>query len=126
MEAITLTTPIEETPEVMHIHEAVTAGGGVRPVKNEAAQKEATEEKQEAKAEITESQLADIAEKMNQVSTVFNTSLAFTVDKPTGKPVIKVMDVETEEIIRQIPGENMLKLMSNMKDVLGMLLDVEM
>jgi flagellar protein FlaG len=47
------------------------------------------------------------------------------VDKPTGKTVIKVMDRESDEIIRQIPPENLLKLMTNMRDVMGMLLDVE-
>jgi flagellar protein FlaG len=62
---------------------------------------------------------------MNQVSVVFNTSLAFSVDKPTGKTVIKVMDKETDEMIRQIPPEDALKLMANMRDVLGMLMDVE-
>ena len=65
------------------------------------------------------------AEKMNQVASVFSTSLAFSVDKPTGKTVIKVLDRETNEIIRQIPPEEMLRLIGKMRYVMGMLLDVE-
>lgn len=67
----------------------------------------------------------EIAEKMNQVASVFSTSLAFSVDKPTGKTVIKVLDRETNEIIRQIPPEEMLRLIGKMRYVMGMLLDVE-
>lgn len=74
---------------------------------------------------LSEEALADITDKMNQVASLFNTTLNFSVDQPTGKTVIKVMDQDTEEVIRQIPPENMLKLMSNMRDVMGMLLDVE-
>lgn len=66
-----------------------------------------------------------IAKKMNEVATVFNTSLAFSVDKPTGKTVIKVMDKETDEVIRQIPPEEALRLIGKLRDVMGMLLDVE-
>ena len=66
-----------------------------------------------------------IAKKMNEVATVFNTSLAFSVDKPTGKTVIKVMDKATDEVIRQIPPEEALRLIGKLRDVMGMLLDVE-
>jgi len=124
MEAVTLTKPLEEPSESLYVHEAVTAGSA-KPTQNEIASKNNNQEKKDVDSEITDSQLEDIAAKMNQVSTVFNTSLAFTVDKPTGKSIIKVMDVETEKIIRQIPPDNMLKLMSRMRDVMGMLLDVE-
>lgn len=66
-----------------------------------------------------------IADKMNQVASVFNTSLAFSVDESTGKTIIKVMDKETEEVIRQIPPEEMLRMIGKMRYVMGMLLDVE-
>ena len=73
----------------------------------------------------TENLAEVIATDMNEVARVLNTSLNFSVDKPTGKTVIKVVDKETEETIRQIPPEDMLNLMRKMKNMMGMLLDVE-
>lgn len=125
-----LTKAIDERSELMHVQEslAVAGAGPLRQGSFQAvpAKTKAANSQDSSAGHLDSSQMEDIAEKMNQVSKVFNTSLAFTVDKPTGKSVIKVMDIETEEIIRQIPPENLLKLMSNMRDVMGMLLDVEM
>jgi flagellar protein FlaG len=59
------------------------------------------------------------------VAQVFNTSLTFSVDDATGKSVIEVIDKESEEVIRQIPPKQMLKLVGNMRNVMGMLLDIE-
>lgn len=85
-----------------------------------------SEETQASKAkEISEDFAKEIAAKMNDVASIFNSSLSFTVDKPTGKTVIKVVNNDTDELIRQIPPENALKLISNMRNVMGMLLDVE-
>jgi len=67
----------------------------------------------------------ELAEKMNKVSSVFNTKLSFTVDNATGKTIIKVVDSETDEVIRQIPPEHMLHLVSRMRDVMGMVLNIE-
>ena len=71
------------------------------------------------------SAVEDVAEKMNQVATVFNTSLSFSVDKPTGRTVIRVVNKDTDEVIRQIPPEEMLRLIHKMRDVMGLLLDIE-
>ncbi len=90
-------------------------------------EKKGDEESSSSKAqEITEKFAEEIADKMNDVASIFNTSLSFSVDQPTGKRVIKVVNRDTDELIRQIPPENALKLISNMRNVMGMLLDVEM
>ncbi|MCK5147483.1 flagellar protein FlaG [bacterium] len=125
------TTPINHSVE--EVSDAITRQAPMEGVQQNArvqrTRPEVTEkaQKEENAAEepFTDTELEDIAAKMNQVSGLFNTTLNFTVDKPTGKTVIKVMDRETDELIRQIPPENLLKLMTNMRDVMGMLLDVE-
>ena len=62
---------------------------------------------------------------MNKVSSVFNTSLSFSVDKSTGRTIIKVVDKDTEKVIREIPPEKMVRLMEKISNVMGLLLDVE-
>lgn len=91
-----------------------------------AVEKKGDEESGSIKVqEITKEFVEEIAEKMNDVASIFNASLSFSVDQPTGKRVIKVVNKDTDELIRQIPPENALKLISNMRNVMGMLLDVE-
>ncbi len=121
MEITSVLNKAEDIPEsIVHI-ENKPASTGVK----ETRLAEKQEKQADSKLELDAEDLREIADKMNQVANVFNTSLAFSVDDPTGKTVIKVMDKITEEVIRQIPPENALKLMANMRDVMGMFLDVQ-
>ena len=120
MEITSVLNRIEDVPESIVQVENMPAVSQVRV--SRAAQQE---KPAESKPELSAEDLKEIADKMNQVASVFNTSLAFAVDDPTGRTVIKVMDKITEEVIRQIPPENALKLMANMRNVMGMFLDVQ-
>lgn len=44
------------------------------------------------------------------------TSLQFSIDDKSGEPVVKVMDVENEIVIRQIPPEEVLELVAFFKE----------
>jgi flagellar protein FlaG len=44
----------------------------------------------------------------------FQRDLHFTVDKDSGRTVIKVIDSETEKLIRQIPAEETLRIARNL------------
>lgn len=43
--------------------------------------------------------------------------LSFSVDNDSGRTIIKVMDSETDEVIRQIPSEEVLNLAQYLQDV---------
>ena len=47
--------------------------------------------------------------------------LQFSVDEESGKTVIKVIDTETEEIIRQIPPEIILEIQKRLGETNGLL-----
>jgi len=47
---------------------------------------------------------------LNENNQVIQRELQFTIDKDSGHTVIKVIDVKTDEVIRQIPGEEVLKV----------------
>ena len=49
-------------------------------------------------------------------------SLAFSVDDSSEEVVVKVVDTDTQEIIRQIPNEEALKLKQHIEGMLGLLL----
>ncbi len=48
-------------------------------------------------------------------------SLGFTVDEASGQMVMQIKDTETNELIRQIPGEDVLKLAKRLDDLTGIL-----
>jgi flagellar protein FlaG len=44
----------------------------------------------------------------------FQRDLVFTIDKDSERLVVKVVDSETQEVIRQIPSEEMLRIAKNL------------
>lgn len=52
-------------------------------------------------------------------------SLSFSVDNTTGKAIVKITDVKTGEMIRQIPSEEMLEIARSIDKMQGMLLRQE-
>jgi flagellar protein FlaG len=66
-----------------------------------------------------------LAGALSDFANAMNVRIAFLVDQATGKTVIKVIDQETQEVIRQIPPEEMLRLVARMSRLLGVLLNRE-
>lgn len=50
-----------------------------------------------------------------------NSSLEFSIDEDTGTSVVKIMDKETKELIRQIPSEEMLAIAKALDTIKGLL-----
>ena len=51
----------------------------------------------------------DAVEDINEYIQSVHRELQFSVDRDSGHTIIKVMDIETKEVIRQIPNEEALK-----------------
>ncbi len=52
-----------------------------------------------------------------------NVRLVFSIHKETGEVVVKVVDPKTNQVIRQIPPEELLKLREKLDELLGILFD---
>ena len=50
-------------------------------------------------------------------------NLAFSVDKEADKVVVKVKNLETGDVVRQIPNETALRIAHNIEDMRGLLQD---
>lgn len=66
--------------------------------------------------------LKQAAEVLTQVAGQFANNLQFTVDKDTGKDVVKVVDTETHEVVRQIPPEETLARAKALNHLAGLLM----
>lgn len=82
-----------------------------RRVSNDAPKLVANTPKSEIKQPSAD-QLKQAANDINHAMRQSNQSLefAFSVDTETKKPIIKVMDTKTGEVIRQMPSEEMMAI----------------
>lgn len=74
-------------------------------------------------AEIGTEDIGFIAEELNKSIAVLNSSISFSIDEVTDSTVIKVVDNDTGDVIRQVPPETMLNLLQRMTEMVGLLLD---
>jgi len=66
--------------------------------------------KQAATAQPDAKQLKEAVTKLNDYVQNIRRKLSFSIEESTGRTVIKVYDAETEELIRQIPPEETMRL----------------
>jgi flagellar protein FlaG len=64
-------------------------------------------------------------EKLNEFMETGQHNLNFSVDKDTENLVVKVMDKSTQEVIRQFPSEETLKLAKHIEGMLGLIFNEE-
>ncbi|BCD68366.1 flagellar protein FlaG [Nitratiruptor sp. YY09-18] len=62
-------------------------------------------------------------EKFNQKMQLFNSSLRVEIDKDTGIQVVKIVDNESKEVIRQLPPESVLKIAKYIDEITGLLFE---
>ena len=69
-----------------------------------------SEESGESRAESTEFELEEAVSNISDYVQNLERSLSFSVDEISGKTVITVSDPENDEVIRQIPSEELLQV----------------
>lgn len=92
--------------------------------------KKVTEQKAEEKAgeskgkqEPTEKQIRSALEQANHQAKMKQTACEFTYDENTKRISITVKDKQTDEVIREIPGEETLEMISKIWELAGILVD---
>ncbi len=73
--------------------------------------------------EIDPQELKRVIEELKKRFDLFNKYLKIEIDEELDIPVIKIVDRETNEVVRQIPPEYLLKIMKNIDQVLGLLVN---
>lgn len=73
--------------------------------------------------------LSEVREAVNELNAKIDqqaVSVNFDVDKETGRIVVQVKDVDTGDILRQIPSEDMLEFARNASKGVGVTLDTQL
>ena len=74
-------------------------------------------------SEVNAEQLEEIKDNLNKALSPINVALDFEEREDVEDIVVKVMNKETEEVIRQIPPESMLKMAQRIEEMTGLLVD---
>jgi flagellar protein FlaG len=69
--------------------------------------------------------LADAIDKLKKAGDIFNRRLEFKVDEDTHRIVVKVIDTETDKVIKEIPPEQIIELAAKIQEMVGLLVDEE-
>ncbi len=95
-------------------------------VRAEKAVKE--EEKVVNNEDLKKQDSVDISEAMERVAgtaRLFNRKIQLEVEDDINMVIVKIVDSETEEVIRQVPPKELVELSKNAKDLKGLLIDRE-
>ncbi len=86
-------------------------------------QKDIKENNPAQNTEISKEELKKIIEEIRRKMDYLNKYLRIDIDNELEIPVIKVVEKETEKVIRQIPPDYMLTVMKRIDEMLGILIN---
>ena len=58
-----------------------------------------------------------------KITEVFNRKLKYSIDKELDQVIVKVVDAETDKVIKEIPPEELKRLYAKMKEAMGLIID---
>lgn len=90
-------------------------------INEQVKQQKATSEQVQSAQEMTAEDVQAVVDKLNEFMHNGQRNLSFSVDKETEDMVVKVMDTQTNEVIRQFPSEETLKLAKHLEGMLGLI-----
>ncbi|WP_412501539.1 flagellar protein FlaG [Shewanella chilikensis] len=76
-------------------------------------------------AEVDTDTLIALTDSLTDMMSMMRKGLEFRVDEMQGMPVVSVMDMDSGELIRQIPSEEALALAEKMSEIAGVLMKTE-
>lgn len=83
----------------------------------EEAQKPQQEEVDPSKA------MESFKKMLEKLSRFFKTEAQFTIERELNMIIVKIKDIETGEIVRQIPPEVAVRIAKNLQELIGILFD---
>ncbi len=72
---------------------------------------------------VSEDFVKKAVSKANDAMRFHGSSLEFRIHEKTNKIMVKIIDSETKEVIREIPPEKMLDMFASMLEMAGLLVD---
>ncbi|WP_029522586.1 flagellar protein FlaG [Persephonella sp. KM09-Lau-8] len=99
-----------------------------KEINNSPAEQIAKQQQEELKnslQKLDKKQLEDLFKDIKEKFDYMNKYLKIEIDKDLHEPVIKIMDKQTNKVIRQIPPEYVLELAKRIDELVGLLIKKE-
>jgi len=105
--------PIKDDIELSNTYNSGDEASAVEAIADE-------ENKAEAKA-LSREEVVKVAQQLQDFVESLNRNVRFSIDEESGRDVISVVEVDSGELIRQIPSEEVLKLASRISKAAGLI-----
>jgi flagellar protein FlaG len=60
---------------------------------------------------------------IQRVSDAFNRRLSFSINEKLGQVIVKVIDIDTDKVVREIPSTELQHVYERIREMLGLLVD---
>jgi len=84
---------------------------------------ESLREKQEYSEQELEDEVRESVKDVNEIVDKVKEGLSFQIHEDTEKMMVKVVDLNTDEVIKELPPEEMLDLQARIHEMVGILID---
>lgn len=74
---------------------------------------------------LSREETQEVVEALEDLAETIQTKLNFSINETTHDIVVKIIDKDTDTIIKQFPSEELLELQEKMIDLAGLLFDTE-
>ena len=91
--------------------------------KNDAKINEATNPVDGNQSKVNSEDLIKAVNNVNKAFETFNQGLHFKVNDETNQLVVQIVDQKTDEVIKQIPSQEVLDLEAQLREMVGVFLD---
>ena len=75
--------------------------------------------------QLTRDDVQEMVEALEEMTKTLQTKLNFSINEGTNDVVVKVLDKDTDEVIKQFPPEELLELQEKMQDLTGFLFNAD-
>jgi len=114
---------LKQTAE--HVNAKVSAKASITEQAAIAKEKASITQQEQEKKSLTPAQLDKVAQQLQDFVGEMNRGLEFTVDKDSGRDVIKVIDKSSGDLVKQYPSEEVLTLVAKLSDSVGGFVDAK-
>lgn len=80
-------------------------------------------EREKDEHNLSEKTIIEAIEKANKAITGINTQLEFSIHEKSKEIMVKVIDSDTQKVIREIPPEKILDMVATMLEMAGIIVD---
>jgi len=88
-------------------------------IRPQAVRQQEPQPEKKVKPQIIQSAAADL----ERYGNAFNKKLRFVVDHNSNQVIVKVIDKDTDKVIKELPPEELQRLHRNLKEAIGLLFD---